>query len=126
VRSPALAALVLVLAYGGRVLVRRREDARAHVTWGAAAVAALSPWFAPGAALLFAPMLCAWSGDDPDRRGWWLVYGVALVAAWTLDGPALFGAWGAGWRLVALAVLCVAPVLSLWPLRSLAGPGPRR
>ncbi len=117
----ALGGLPLALALvGGAVwLARRRAGAPAHGAWGMGAFAALVPAFAPASAILWAPLVCAWAGEDPDRRGWWLLYAVALpLAAW-LDGGPLQGALGVSWQGLAALGVVAAALLALWPLKAL-------
>lgn len=97
------------------VLVRRRADAAAVGTLQYGAFAALAPKFMPMYAVMWAPLLVVWAADDPDRRGWLLVYGVLLPLAWYLDSGPLQGLFGFGWQTTAVAGLIGIALLALWP-----------
>lgn len=117
---------VLVFAAFAVLLARRRADAAVIGTLQYAAFAALAPKFMPMYAVMWAPLLAVWSADDPDRRGWLLVYGALLPLAWYLDSGPLQGLFGVGWQLTAIAGLVGIALLALWPAaRELRGPAPR-
>lgn len=114
--------LGLLLALGAVLLSLRRADMADHAAWGAGAFAACAPALGAAAPILWAPLLAAWAGPDPDRRGWWLLWASLLpLAAWLDAGP-LLGALGPTWRLLAALGVTGTALLALWPLRTLAFP----
>lgn len=115
---------VAIAAAGAALLGRRGAGAADHAVWQYGAFAAFAPKFMPMYAVLWAPMLALWAADDPDRRGWLLLYGAALPLAWYLDSGPLQGLFGLGWQVVAIAGLVAVGLLALWPLRVLAAPPP--
>lgn len=102
------------------VLFRRGAPASDHAAWGYGAFAALSPKFMPMYVVMWAPLLAIWSADDPDRRGWLLLYGALLPLAWYLDSGPLQGLFGVGWHIVAVLGLLVVALLALWPVWTLS------
>jgi hypothetical protein len=114
----------LVLIVGTVLLWRRAGDTADQGTWAWAAFAALGHAIAPASVLAWAPLLSVWASRDPDRRGWWLVYGAALPVAWLLDAGALTVP-GSPWRSVAACAIGAVVLLSAWPLRAALRPPTR-
>jgi hypothetical protein len=112
--------LVALVAWGAARLVRRGAPTEDHAAWQYGAFAALAPKFMPMYFIMWAPLVAAWGGRDPDRRGWLVAYGAALPLAWYLDSGALQGMFGASWRIIAILGLVGIPLLALWPLKALA------
>ena len=113
--APPVVFLLALLAVVTIALVRGRGAADVAVA-GFGAFAALAPRFAVGQAVLWAPVLSHWAADDPDRRGWWLVYGTALPVAFALSRGALAGDAGASWRGIAVLGVAGAVALGAWPI----------
>lgn len=110
---------VALASWGVVALSRRGAPAEDHAAWQYGAFAALSPKFMPMYVILWGPLLALWAGRDPDRRGWFMIYGVVLPLAWYLDSGPLQGLFGIGWRIVAVVGLIAVPVLGLWPVKEM-------
>lgn len=108
--------LAALLALGVVLLVRRGAPLEAHAAWQYGAFAALSPKFMTMYAIMWAPLLAVWAAKDPDRRGWWLLYGAMLPLAWYLDSGPMQGLFGMGWHLVGVTGIIGVALLALWPL----------
>ncbi len=112
--------IVLALAaWGAWRLVRRGEGDAAIGAWAFAAFATCAPGADAAHLVAWLPLLVAWCAGDPDRRGWWILEGLALPIAFVLEGAPLSGAWGPLWRAMAMAGLLGAGALALWPLHAL-------
>ena len=105
-----------LLAAGVALLVRRGAPLEAHAAWQYGAFAALSPKFMIMYAIMWAPLIAVWAAKDPDRRGWWLLYGATLPLAWYLDSGPMQGLFGIGWQVVGVAGIIGVALLALWPL----------
>jgi hypothetical protein len=114
----ALAGAVAV--YGAARLGRAGAGALTFGAWGFCVLAALAPGTSSAHLLAWMPFLCAWCADDPDRRGWWVIEGLALPLALVLEAGPLRGEHGPLWHYLALAGILGCAALALWPLHALS------
>ena len=113
-------------AWGVGRLALRGAGAPAMVVWVFASCALLSPSFPASSALVFTPALAAWASDDPDRRGWWVLYGAALSLGVGLEAG-FEGSRGPGGKSLAMIAVAGAALLAAWPLLvAFAPPAPSR
>ena len=110
------APFALLLVLGMVMLSRRGASLEAHAAWQYGAFAALSPKFMTMYAIMWAPLLAVWAAKDPDRGGWWRLYGALLPLAWYLDSGPMQGLFGMGWHLVGVTGIIGVALLALWPL----------
>jgi hypothetical protein len=113
-----LAALAL-LAAGFAWLRPRRAGAPAYAAWAFGACALFAPCFPAREVMPFAPLLAVWAADDPDRRGWWFITGLALALGVALEPLALGEGGRVTGQLIGWAGIAAATLLALWPLSTL-------